>query len=138
MSAPLGEAWASRLDGFLHLSHTDISRITDLLTELSRTQAALEAHDRQLHDLLARIFRDGGQHVGRVGIDHACEEADKLVADIYVEVEDLTAERDRLLEALPRLAHAIRIQAEWVGILDNDGSAKRQRHHMEKLDALFA
>lgn len=47
-------------------------------------------------NLLARIHRDGGHHADAIGWERAADEADMIVARLYVERDETRAEVDRL------------------------------------------
>ena len=45
-----------------------------------------------LHNLLARIHRDGGHYTATHGLDKSVADADKIIADLYVTRDALTSE----------------------------------------------
>jgi len=45
----------------------------------------------KISNLLARAHRDGGHYEGEHGTDKACEDADKVIAEAYGKVDELTA-----------------------------------------------
>lgn len=78
-------------------------------------EGALERSERlegMLKNLLARIHRDGGQYVEKVGLEKAVEDADALVVALHYLVRENDAsaalacawkERDAAFEELTRL-----------------------------------
>lgn len=59
-----------------------------------RERAEKAEHERD--DLLARIHRDGGHYAVEHGVDQALADADKIVADLFGERDELRAENERL------------------------------------------
>lgn len=67
----LGAAWANRVWS---------------QRQAARDAEALDEHFRLLH-LLARIHRDGGHYVAAVGVAQACQDADRIVAQLHADAD---------------------------------------------------
>ena len=71
-------------------------------------------------NLLARIYRDGGHHADAVGWERAADEADVLVARLYVERDEARAEVERLRSELAETER--RLDAEISAMDARDGA----------------
>lgn len=77
------------------------SENVDFVLKVRRlAQAAAQpanAEARMLHDLLARIHRDGGHYVAQHGLDKAVEDADLIVSDLLA-LQQASAEAGKGVE----------------------------------------
>lgn len=75
-----------------------IERLTAELTEARETRNALADFGqtyKKLTDLLCRIYRDGGQAIGKYGVDKAYVDAVKIVLQTFDRAEQAEAELAR-------------------------------------------
>lgn len=123
--AAFAEQHADRAEATLAAikAHPDYWRTHD---ELSKRAEAAES---RLSNLLARIFRDGGQHQESVGVEAACEEADGLVANML----DAEARADTLAEQLlavqRQFSDATEERDKWKSIGDKRLCGSCLEHH---------
>ena len=77
---------------------TEIERLTAELAETRETRNALADFGqtyKKLTDLLCRIHRDGGQAIGKYGVDKAYVDAVKIVLQTFDRAEQAEAELAR-------------------------------------------
>lgn len=71
----------------------------------------------QLSNLLARIHRDGGHYEHEHGTAKAVEDADKIIADLYGQVEELRC----------ALEQSLKLQSHYAALLNMyDGGTRMQ------------
>jgi hypothetical protein len=82
----------------IHAAPTDLRALID---EVERLRAERDTAKNHLSTLLARIFRDGGHRAAQSGIEQSVDVADKLVAELYREVDEGFARgAEAMLESL--------------------------------------
>jgi len=84
--------------------------------------------NQHLGNILARIFRDGGQRHQEVGTEEAVKEADLIVAKLHVAADEFETTR----QALVKTQASLRLQIENGPLLHSAGSQPYRLTFMEK------
>ena len=95
-----------------------------------------------LHNLLARIHRDGGQHTAKVGLEQSALEADRKVADmigaLYLEPRPSTTMTEQeITDAAIAVRSFLILAKDAAAVLENEGYSKRSDELRAAADALL-